>query len=284
VGGIEFQAGGELPGVVEREHRMSDYKKHLYLILFPNEALVASQLSPEEFGKHYSIGSPRHFTGKVLFAEIDIAYRQESLRIDEYLKQTESGIPGRPKRTKFVKSYRVLECIDFSALDKLYLVTTDGAVLGLDRSPEPESYGEKSHVRLYQEICPLRLLVASSLDPRQFGHYITQETWSKGAPKIFFTQYDIDVEATVSNNAVRSFSMGPLPNVNPTNLPTALKELQADPTKMTKTVSLNPNFDVMSYKTVKHGFWFSGGNETAFYRMPSIDEIQANHHSWWRHL
>ena len=62
---------------------MSEFQKHLYLILHPNEALVASQLSPEEFGSHYSIGSPRHFTGKVIFAEIDINYREEFLRIDE---------------------------------------------------------------------------------------------------------------------------------------------------------------------------------------------------------
>ena len=43
---------------------MAELQKHLYLILHPNEALVASQLSPEAFGSHYSIGSPRHFTGK----------------------------------------------------------------------------------------------------------------------------------------------------------------------------------------------------------------------------
>jgi len=263
---------------------MSDYTKHLYLILFPNEALVASQLSPEEFGKHYSIGSLRHFTGKVIFAEINIHYRQEYLRIEDALKNTESGIPGRPKRTKFVKSYRVLEHVDFAAIEKLYLVTTDGAVLGLDKSEHPSSYGETSRVRLYQELCPLRLLVASSLDPRQFGHYITKETWSKGAPKIFFTQYDIDVEATVNSREVRAFGAGPLPNVNPTNLPTALKELQADPEKKTKTVSLNPNLDVMSYKAIKHGFWFSREAETVFYQMPSMDELNAKHHSWWRHL
>ncbi len=263
---------------------MSEYQKHLYLILFPNEALVASQLTPEEFGMHYSIGSPRHFTGKVIFVEVDINYRHEYLGIDDYLKQTESGVPGRPKRTKFVKSYRVLEHVDFSALQKLYLVTTDGGVLGLDRAEQPADYGDQSRVRLYQEVCPLRLLVASNLDPRQFGRYITEETWSKGAPKIFFTKYDVDVEATVASNEVRAFNMGPLPNVNPTNLPTALRELREDPTKKTKTVNLNPNLDFVSYKAIKHGFWFSGGSSTVFYKMPSLDELHDKHYSWWRRL
>ncbi len=262
---------------------MSGYQKHLYLILFPNEALVASQLTPEEFGQHYSIGSPRHFMGKVIFAEVDIQYRHEELRIDEYLKMTESGIPGRPKRTKFVQSYRVLERINLSALQKLYLVTTDGGVLGLESVEQPANY-EDHRIRLYQEICPLRLLVASNLDPRQFGHYITHETWSKGAPKIFFTQYDIDVEKTVANNEVHAFNMGPLPNVNPTNLPTALKELTEDPKKKTKTVSLNPNLDFVSYKAIKHGFWFSDGDQALFYRMPSLDELHEKHNAWWRRL
>jgi len=261
---------------------MADYARHLYLILYPNEALVASQLTPEAFGKHYSIGSPRHFMGKVIFAELDIDFRDDYFRLDDYLFQTETV--GRPKRTKFVKSYRVLEHIDFSALRKLYLVTTDGAVLGLDQSQEPAGDVQKGRVKVYQEICPLRLLVASNLDPRGFGHYITEETWSKGAPKIFFTQYDIDVEEVVTRNEVRAYNMGPLPNVNPTNLPTALKELTADPTKKTKTVSLNPNLDAISYKVIRPGFWFSGGALTVFYAMPSLDELHEKHYNWWRHL
>ncbi|NLV32268.1 MAG: hypothetical protein GXY47_14065 [Acidobacteria bacterium] len=263
---------------------MAEFPKHLYLILFPNEALVASQLTPEEFGKHYSVGSPRHFSGKVIFAEVDSDYRNDYFRIDDYLRITESGIPGRPKRSKFVKSYRVLEHVDFPALGKLYLVTTDGAVLGLERSPEPEAAGDRNRIRLYQEICPLRLLVASCLDPRRFGHYITEETWSKGAPRIFFTEYDLNVEEFVASNEIYGYNMGPLPNVNPTNLPTAVKELQEDPRKKTKTVNLNPNLDFVSYKSIKHGFWLASGAETVFYRMPGMDELHRDHYAWWRRI
>jgi len=263
---------------------MPEFQKHLYLILYPNEALVASQLTPEEFGKHYSIGSPRHFTGKVIFAEVDTNYRDEFLRIDENLEYTRSEDPNVPKRTKFVKSYRVLEHIDLTALQKLFLVTTDGAVLGLDPSSGPPHYSGPELIRLYQEICPLRLLVASHLNPSQFGNYITRETWSKGAPKIFFTQYDIDVEAVVKANEVRAFGTGPLPNVNPTNLPTAFKELRENPNMITKTVSLNPNLDVMSYKAIRRGFYFADGKSILFYPMPSMDDLHKNHHSWWRRL
>jgi hypothetical protein len=263
---------------------MPQYEKHLYLILYPNEALIASQLSPEAFAKHYSVGSPRHFMGKVIFAEVDVGYRDRGdyLRIDEYLGYTEK--PEGPKRTKFVKSYRVLEHIDFQALLRLYLVTTDGAVLGLDKSQEPFDEDEEPRVRVYQELCPLQLLVASNLDPHRFGCYITEESWSKGAPKIFFCQYDIDVESVVASTEIVGFNMGPLPNVNPTNLPMALKELQANPEKRTKTISLNPNLDAMSYKAIQPGFWFADATSTVFYRMPTMDELHEKHYSWWRHL
>jgi hypothetical protein len=83
---------------------------------------------------------------------------------------------------------------------------------------------------------------------------------------------------------VYAFGMGPLPNVNPTNLPTALRELKEDPHKKTKTVSLNPNLDVMSYKAIQPGFWFSDGNNIVFYSMPTMDELHKKHYSWWRHL
>ena len=70
--------------------------------------------------------------------------------------------------------------------------------------------------------------------------------------------------------------MGPLPNVNPTNLPTALKELAEDATKKTKTVSLNRSLDLISYKNIQPGFWFSDGDQTVFYRMPSMEELHDN--------
>jgi hypothetical protein len=80
------------------------------------------------------------------------------------------------------------------------------------------------------------------------------------------------------------FGMGPLPNVYPANLPLALRELTADPSKLTKTVSLNPNLDAMSYKAIQPGFWFADETATAFYPMPTMDELHNKHHSWWRHL
>ncbi|NIP98069.1 MAG: hypothetical protein GWO24_33455, partial [Akkermansiaceae bacterium] len=83
--------------------------------MWPNYALVGSNLPPEEFGKHYTLGSSRYFHGQVLFAEIDPNYRHPELKIDKYIDEVKPNAAGEPKRTKFMCTYRVLEHVDFSA-------------------------------------------------------------------------------------------------------------------------------------------------------------------------
>ena len=55
---------------------------HLYLSLMP-EALIASMLTPEEFGVYYAVGSAKKSRGRAMFFEIDPDYRHKSLRIDD---------------------------------------------------------------------------------------------------------------------------------------------------------------------------------------------------------
>ena len=75
---------------------------HLYVIMWPNYALVASNLPPDEFGKHYTLGSSRYFHGQVVFAEIDPNYRHDFLKIDKYIGEVKPDASGTPKRTKFI--------------------------------------------------------------------------------------------------------------------------------------------------------------------------------------
>ena len=79
---------------------MAEYNKHLYMVLFPINALVASFLTPTPTAEHYTIGSSKHFRGKVLFAELDINFRDPYFKIDHYLGLTVPHENGTPKRTK----------------------------------------------------------------------------------------------------------------------------------------------------------------------------------------
>ena len=170
---------------------MSSYVNRLYQILYPDQGLVASQLTPEEFARHYLIGSVRHYSGKLVFAEIDPSFRHPYFNIEEILTHMVPHEDGSPKRTKFICSYRVMEHMDFNAIQKLYLTTSEAHVLEL----VPGKY-DKAHqpgfLRTYAEIAPLSMLVMSPMNFPDFGRFITEPGNGKGCPKLFYTQIDLD--------------------------------------------------------------------------------------------
>lgn len=259
---------------------MAEYQKHLYMIVFPINALVASQLKPEEFAQHYTIGSAKHFRGKVIFVEVDINFRNPYFDIDHYLALTVHQ-DGRPKKTKFISSYAVLEHVDFKSLKNLYLVTTNGKSLEIAAKPYT-AINEPGLVRIYQEVTPLTNLVASTLDQRVFGKYITGETKSKGAPKICFTQYEFNVPEFMEKNKNREIMYSPIPETNPARLSEYLMELKSHPDKKTKTINLSTTLLEASYALIRHGFWFAEKDTLLFYPMPSAQELQDNHYDWWK--
>jgi hypothetical protein len=260
---------------------MAEHEKHLYMIVFPVNSLVASQLSPADFAQHYTIGSAKHFSGKVIFAEIDINFRNQYFDIDHYLAITVPHPDGKPKKTKFICSYGVLEHVELKALKSLYLVTTNGKALEIEARPYT-AINEPGLVRIYQEITPLSNLVASTLDQRAFAKYITSETKSKGAPKICFTQFEFNVAEFLEKNKNRDMMYSPIPENNPARLFEYLLELQTHPDKKTKTISLNTTLLEASYSLIRHGIWFGEGSDLVFYPMPSREELERDHYEWWR--
>jgi len=258
---------------------MSEFQKHLYMVLYPNEALIASELSPAEFGMHYAVGSPRHFMGKTVFAEIDIHFRHDYFHIDQILMESKSEIPGQPKKTKFISSYRVLEHMDLKAIQELFLVTVDGQVLGIKPKAEYDlKHLDDERIRLYQEICPIHLLVGANLNPPDFGKYVVSEFTSKGAPKLFFTKMDIDVKHILEENIIVS----PVTNVNPGHLKDCLQELKDKPDKKTKTISLASSFFNMSYAKIRQGFWIVEEDNFLYFPFPSPEELEEKNYEFYR--
>ena len=262
---------------------MTEYKKHLYMIVFPINALVSSQLAPADFAEHYTIGNTKHFHGKVIFAEVDIKFRNPYFDIDHYLEITVTHPDGSPKKTKFVSSYSVLEHVDLAALKNLYLVTSNGKALEIASKPYT-AVNEPGWVRIYQEVTPLTNLVASTLDQRAFGKYITSETRSKGCPKICFTQYEFNTEEFLERNRNREILHSPIPENNPARLYDYLVELKSSPSKKTKTISLSTTLLAATYGLIRHGFWFAAGNELLFYPMPTLHELESTYYDWWKYV
>jgi len=263
---------------------MVEHPKHLYMIIFPINALVSSQLPPREFAQHYTIGSPRHFEGKVIFAEIDISFRDPYFPIEDYLDKTVPHEDGTPKRTKFISSYGVLEHVAYDAMQALYLVTTNGHALELKAEPYTAE-NAPGVIRIYQEITPVSNLVASRLDQRSFGRYITTESRAKGAPKVCFTQITLNIDEFLATARKSSIISSPIPEYNPYRLLDCLSELEKDPAKLVKTISLSTVLHNVSYRQLRHGFWFFSENaEMVFYPMPNIHDLEDKYYDWWKYV
>ena len=170
-----------------------EYGKHLYMIMHPNHSLIASQLEPEDFIKHYVEGSARYFEGRLVFVEIDPDFRSPYFDIDGAYAQLLPHEDGRPKATKFIMSYRVLENIDFDALGTLYVCNSSGDYVALE-SADYDSKTRGDEMRIILEINPVKFIVLTKYNFLDFSAYITDPHNAKGAPKMLYTQLEFSVD------------------------------------------------------------------------------------------
>ncbi len=255
---------------------------HLYLILFPNHALVASQLAPEDFAQHYQVGSNRHYRGKLIFASLNPSFRHEFFQIDWAIGELVPHPDGRPKATKFISSYRVLEHVPLSAFEKLYLATTEGFLLGLEKGKSLEKF--EDGLQIYAEICPVNLLVLTRYNPEEFGRYIAHPKNPKGVPKLFFAQIDQDISEFLTRFEKNPFIHSPIPGLHPSKLRDAVQEFQDDPEKKTKGISLYFSLMQISFRLLGRGFWIVTEDESLHFSMPSLKKIEADNYRFFRSM
>jgi len=258
-------------------------EQHLYLILYPHPSLIASQVDYESFAKHLMVGSTRHYSGKLLFAEIDPDFRHDFFDIDKAFEGLITHLDGRPKATKFISSYRVLEHIDFNAIGSLYLATPEGRCLRICES-EYHSPQSPRELNVYAEITPLRMVVLSDFDFIQFGRYVTSPGNPKGAPQIFYTQLAIDIDEFVHEYETHTMVYPPIPQLIPSKLHDAIRIMRSKPDKRSKGLLLDCPLSQISYKKIKGGFMFASPDDSRFFPMPGLEDIQANFQRFWRSM
>jgi hypothetical protein len=260
-----------------------EYAKRLYLILHPNTALVGSQYEPERFAQHYTAGSSRYYSGKVIFAELDPDFRHPFFPIEEMMEELVPHENGRPKATKFISSYRVLEHVDFESIRTLYLVTPEGDCMPLEPAPIEDRH-EEGWVQIYAEIAPLRMLVLSDYDVREFGEYITDPDNPKGAPSIFYTQIELDIREFLQSLEENPFKETPIKSIHPTSLRDAFHELKNTANKHTKGLCLDSSLDQFSFRYIRGGFTFAKQGTQKCFRMPDLHTIERNYYKFWKHM
>lgn len=249
-------------------------KKHLYLSLIP-EALIASMLPPEEFGNYLAVGTKKRTRGEAIFFEVDMDFESDYFSMEDIETRCVPHPNGAPKKSKYISIYRCLEHVPIDKLRNLYLVTDDGRVLTLEpREVTPET---DDHLHLYQQLAPVRPMVASTLSPGKFAEYLTDDSHPISVPKITFVEMNL---GDLASDPVAG-SVNDIPYQNIDHLRDCLVGLQEKADKPSKTVIRYFQGDLL-YRMIKGGFYVGDKNKTLYYELPSKEELETKHYSWWR--
>lgn len=249
---------------------------HLYVSLLP-EALIASMITPEEFGSYYAVGSARKLHSQAIFLELDPSFRHDFFPIEEGMKRCVPHVDGEPKKSVYISTYRVLEHISLKAVQKLYLVTGYGETLGLERSYDLPPADKDFHQ--YQEIAPVQPLVVSTLGPVEFYEFITQDPSSMiHLPAIAFA--DLRLGALARDPEFGE--VGELPYNYIPHLRECLLELKDSEKTITSKMVDRVHPVEFPYRMINTGIYVGNTEELAFYPLPTREELRGKYYRWWR--
>lgn len=246
---------------------------HYYVLCYHTEALVASHLDPEAFGRYMAMGTQKNTRRNAVFFEIDKPEHQDWFHLSDIEERCAPHVDGSPKRSKYIAIYRVLEHVDLKHFGKLWLCTADGRVLALDPAPFDEEE-ETAGPNLYGELSPVSPLVVSALPPAAFARFMTDPANPVNVPRIFFVDMLLDRD---ENGALAGY----LPYPEPLHLMDCIEDIEKGASKKTKTVSRTPRHRGF-FRTIRRGYFLGDQSGVLFYRFPDRRELEVMHAHWWR--
>lgn len=249
-------------------------KIYYYLTIFPIESLIASNLEPTKFGSYLSTGSKKGSYENNIFIEIEEGC-SNFFDWDYAKKKCVPKENVEPKHSVYLSIYRTLENTPIKALKSIYLTTKDGRTLEIKPEIFDNNLSEKKFY-IYQEICPTRPLIVTSLKPKDYVKNITNKENKTYIPTIAFA----DIK-TISFHSENTGSLGPLYDRNIEHLHNCVNEVTLNKDKLFKIVERS-NVDKFSYQIIGDGI-FVGDNQTIiFYRMISVEDLRRYHYDWAR--
>ena len=253
---------------------------YLYFSLIP-EALIASNLPPEKFGQYYATGSDYKSKGQCLFFEVDPNFRSDYFDLATAIGRCVPPADGTPKHSVYVSVYRVLEHLPIIALGRLYLTTSYGHTLGLDRGEQlPE---KESCLHLYQDLAPVNSLVVSNLDPASFYESVTTNpTKFIRFPSLCFVELVLDELAKDPENGQANDL--PYPFIHHLREALMVLKPRSDDQASSKDSKMVHRVHSLEfpYRMIKNGIYVGNGAELVFYPMLSHRELRESHNQWWR--
>ena len=242
---------------------------YLYLSVLP-ETLVASMLPPNEFGTYVAVGSQQKLPRETMFFSLKPDFRSDEFDFSQIESRCVPHPNGNPKKSLYLGIYRVLEKIPVDAIENLYLVTRDGRVLELKQSELPSDFNDETY--LYAELAPTTPLVISTLSPKEYCEYITTPDQPLYIPKICFMQMQMP-------DLTRERPFGSVASIHDHIVETHKAILKTG--KKTKIV--DRRFQIQGLgRGIKNGFFIGDREKMLFFRFPSHEELERNHHTWLR--
>lgn len=249
-------------------------KIHYYLSVFPLEALIASQLDPQQFGRYMSTGKKNGSYERIIFIEIQGEVR-DAFDWEYARKRCVQHDDGAPKNSVWMSVYRALERVEFDQFRSLYMTTADGRSLEIE-PVKLEAPQEQRDYYVYQELCPIAPMVVSSLDPLQFSDFMTDKTQPVGVPTLVFA----DIRALELDSLKEARETGPVYDKNLGHLRECIRAVKNNPEKKNK--NLERSFQSFSYNIIDRGIYVGDTEFVLLYPMPSRDELRQNNYDWGR--
>ncbi len=246
-----------------------------YLTVSPVEALIASQLTPEEFGCYMAVGSRKGSAEQLIFIEVEEGFG-DCFDWNFAKEKCTSHPDGKPKSSLYMSIYRVLENVPLKYMKSLFLTTQDGRTLELPRS-EYVSPADWQGCALYKELCPVTPLVASPLSPGEFAKYLVNDTHKVQVPSIIFA----DIKILERDQLKDSGNVGTVSKLAIDHIHDCISQVARSGGKMTKTVdrSFNSKF---TYQTIDKGIYAADSTGIIFYPMPDIETLKQENYDWGR--
>ena len=256
-------------------------KKHLYLILYPNHSLIASQLEPADFAQHYAQGSTGFLGSNILFVEVDPDFRNDYFHIDAAYEELKPHEDGQAKATKYISNYRTLEHMDFDALRNMYYCNALGNYIELKPGElDPSFRGDE--MRIFLDINPTKMVALTQHNFIEYGKFMTGSNSFIGAPVMLYTQVDFYIDDFLNEFASNTFIALSIPGIHPSRLKDAIIEVRNSPKKINKGLSLDCPFDKISYKSLRRGFMFASRDKNKFYPLVPLDEVDKDFFKFWK--
>ncbi len=261
--------------VSSRESKKGGFMSiHYYLSVFPMEALIASELDPVQFGSYMATGDKKGSDELIIFAEVSEKCSKE---FDwKYAEEKCVSHPdGDSKHSVYLSVYRTLEHIPLSAIGSIYLTTRDGRSLELKKGDAPAKTGKDYFV--YQELCPIKPLIISRLDPNGFAAYMTDRENHVFLPKLMFA----DLQAPDFDDPENTGNTGGFLMNKKDHFMHCVQSVNGSKPKHNKTFDRS-HVESFSFQTIGTGIYIGDGKEISFYPMPDIEEIKNRDYDWGR--